>query len=198
MEYFKDEEPIAEVDDNLVINPEETSQQLNEIESSIPETQQEIPAETIEISNKSVINHLNPQENKYWHFTFKNEQNKNQLTQTIQNISGYGLTVEYGIPQNSPDITLKRNGEIVGKIHLLLCDRRDANLPEKYYCKIYFYHFTDQDLYQAVKTAVVNFFENFKSIEGGAKRNKLKRKIKTHKKKRVYRSKKSLKRKYYK
>ena len=187
---------MEENPDIPIPNPEETSEEINIIESSIPETEQEIPAETIEISNKSVVNHLKPQENKYWHFSFKNEENKNQLTQTLQNIPGYSLTVEYGLPQNTPDITLKMNDEVVGKIHLLLCDRRDANLPEKYYCKIYFYHFTKPELYQVVKTAVVNFFENFKSAENkqGGKRNKPNRKLKTQKRKRINRRKRTSKR----
>lgn len=187
---------MEENPDILNSNSEEVSQEINDIESSIPETEQDIPAETIEISNKTVINHLKPQESKYWHFSFKNESNKNQLTQILQNIPGYTLTVEYGIPQNTPDITLKMNNNIVGKIHLLLCDRRDANLPEKYYCKIYFYHFTKPELYQAVKTTVVNFFENFKSneIKQGGKRYKSTKKVKIHKKKRTIRRKRTLKR----
>lgn len=197
MDYFENEEQNGG-EDEQIINETQTPQEVNEVISSEPETQQEVPAETIEISNKMVINHLKPQENKYWHFTFKNEQDKNKLTQTLQNIPGYSLTVEYGQPQNSPDITLKMNNEIVGKIHLLLCDRRDANLPEKYYCKIYFYHFNKPELYQAIKTAVVNYFENFKGSEGGSRRHKPHRKIKTHKKKRVIHRKKTSKRKYHK
>lgn len=177
-------------------NPEETSQEINDIESSMPETEKEIPAETIEISNKSVISNLKPQENKYWHFSFKNEANKNELTQILQNIPGYNLTVEYGIPQNTPDITLKINDNIVGKLHLLLCDRRDANLPEKYYCKIYFYHFTNQKIFEAVKMTVINFFENFKTGENkiGGKFKKIYKKTKTHKKRRINRRKKTSKR----
>ena len=127
-----------------------------------------IPAETIEILDKNrILSHIKPQENKYWHFTFNTDSNKNQLTSAIQSIPGYSLTVEYGLPQNTPDITLKNDGKIVGKIHLLLCDRRDANLPNKYYCKIYFYHFDNEKLYQDVKATVINFFENFKSVSGG-------------------------------
>ena len=84
------------------------------------------------------------------------------MTNVLQNIQGYRLTAEYGVPINTADITLKHNGEVVGKIHLLLCDKRDANLPNKYYCKLYFYHFKNPQLFQAVKTALVNFFENFK------------------------------------
>jgi hypothetical protein len=184
---------------DLESNPDFETEKESEIEASAPvipsNSQKEVPAETIEISNKNIINHLKPQENKYWHFTFKNEANKNQMTRVLQNIPGYNLTVEYGIPVNSPDVTLKNNGETIGKIHLLLSDRRDANLPEKYYCKLYFYHFKNPELYQSVKTALVNFFENFKSNnKTGGKRNKLHKKIKTHKKRPIYRRKKTLKR----
>ncbi len=120
-----------------------------------------IPAETVEILNKGIITHLKPQENKYWHFMFKNEENNKKMTSLLENIPNYRLTVKYGLPQNTPDITLLMNGEIVGKIHLLLCDRRDANLPEKYYCKLFFYHFNNLQLFQTVKNTLVNFFTNF-------------------------------------
>jgi hypothetical protein len=171
--------------------------EISQTSQEIITEKKEIPAETIEISEKDkILPHIKPQENKYWHFTFNTDSNKKQLTDTLQNISGYnGLTVEYGIPQNTPDITLKRNGEIVGKIHLLLCDRRDTKSPEKYYCKIYFYHFKDNQLYQDVKAALINFFENFKPIvEKGGKLNKVIRRYKTHKKRRNIRRKKTSKR----
>ena len=121
---------------------------------------------TIEIANKkAVLRHVKPQESKYWHFKFSDPRHTNQMTNALQNIQGYRLTVEYGVPINTADITLKNNGEVVGKIHLLLCDKRDANLPNKYYCKLYFYHFKNPQLFQAVKTTLVNFFENFKTTQ---------------------------------
>ena len=192
---FKSQISIEMEDNPDIPEPNFDGQEVNEIESSMPETEQEIPAETIEIANKNVINYLKPQENKYWHFSFKNESNQNQLTQTLQNIPDYALTVEYGVPQNKPDITLKMNDNVVGKIHLLLSDRRDVNLPEKYYCKIYFYHFTNPELYQAVKTSLVNFFENFKPLKIGGKKNKSFKKRthikRTHTKKRLNQTKSS-------
>jgi hypothetical protein len=178
-------------------NPDFETEPESIVEASAPPPQdtatEEVPAETIEILNKSVISHLEPQKNKFWHFSFKNEQNTNQLTKVLQSIPGYSLTVEYGLPQSSPDITLKMNNEVVGKIHLLLCDRRDANLPEKYYCKLYFYHFKKPELFQAVKTSLVNFFENFKPVSGG-KQTKIHKKRRTHKKKRVIHRKKTARR----
>lgn len=170
---------------------EKQEQQENNEQAPMNSMKIVIPAETVEILNKGIISHLKPQENKYWHFMFKNEENNKKMTSLLQNIPGYSLTVDYGIPQNTPDITLKMNNEVVGKIHLLLCDRRDANLPEKYYCKLYFYHFNNLQLYQTVKNTLVNYFTNFKtaSMSDGKmirnKRNKLNKKnilLRTYKK----------------
>ncbi len=199
MEYFKDDEIFSGAEE-IEPNPVEITQKESEVLSSEPMTNQnKTYAETIEIPNNGVVSHLKPQETKNWRFSFKNEQDKNQLTKTLESIPGHRLTVEYDIKTEKPDITLKNEeGKEVGIINLLLCDRRDVNLPEKYYCKIYFGKFTDPTLYEAVKTAVVNFFEsinkpsNTQSVTGG-KRNKPRR---THKKKRVVRRKKTLKRKY--
>jgi hypothetical protein len=167
-----------------------------ETSEPIKKPDEEIPAETVEFSREKVINNLKPQENKYWRFSFKNENHTKLLENTIKQIPELNLTVNFEMKQNTPDITIKQGDSEVGKINLLLCDRRDANLPEKYYCKVYFYHFKDQQIYQAVKAAVVNFFDNLKSFNTplkdiGGKRNK----HRTYKKKRIVRRKKTSKRK---
>ena len=201
MEYFEDgnddltvDEPVLSQKENNIISsapPVETTSS----ETKMPETitSEEIEPETVEFS-KNVVNQLKPQENKYWRFSFKNEANTNRLKSVIESIPEYGLTVDFGVPQNTPDITIKQGETIVGKINLLLCDRRDANLPEKYYCKIYFYHFKNPALYQAVKTATVNLFEGLKAHikETGGKRN---RKRATIKRKRIGHKKKTMRRK---
>jgi hypothetical protein len=200
MEYFDkdstfDEEYGTQKENNVI------SSAPPPIEQSVPEItdseEKEIEPETVEISKQNIINHLKPQENKYWRFSFKNEANTNRLKSVIESIPEYGLTVDFGTPQNTPDITIKQGNDVVGKINLLLCDRRDANLPEKYYCKIYFYHFKNSALYEAVKASVVNLFETFKgatipSKGAGGKRH---RKRITIKRKRTVNKKKSLKRK---
>ncbi len=188
-DYF-DEEPasIENEEQEEQEQEEQEEQKINNIVASAPPPPKEIPAETIEIANKSIIAHLVPQESKFWHFTL-NGANKEQLTKILESIPEYRLTVEYGIPQNTPDITLKMNGEVVGKIHLLLCDRRDANLPEKYYCKLYFYQFKNKELYSKVKTTLVNFFENFKPITGGKRSKKHVTKRKNKKSVRIHRKK---------
>ena len=191
MEYFEEEGPQL-TDDVISSAPppiEQTSQESTIIEDK------DIEPETVEFS-KNLVNNLKPQENKYWRFSLKNEANTNGLIKAIKGVQS-DLTVEFGIPQNTPDITIKEpSGEIVGKLNLLLCDRRDANLPEKYYCKIYFYQFKNQNKYQAIKTAVVNFFESLKgasmpSKETGGRRHK---KRGTIKRKRIGNKKKSMKR----
>lgn len=201
MEYFEDgddltaDEPVLSQKENNIISSAPPPIETTSSETKMPETitSEEIEPETVEFS-KNVVNQLKPQENKYWRFSFKNEANTNRLKSVIESIPEYGLTVDFGVPQNTPDITIKQGETIVGKINLLLCDRRDANLPEKYYCKIYFYHFKNPALYQAVKTATVNLFEGLKAPikETGGKRN---RKRTTIKRKRIGHKKKTMRRK---
>jgi hypothetical protein len=160
---------------------------------SKPVATQKPEAETVEVSEevkKKVLQLVKPQESKYNHFQFKSQADTDKLTNILQIIPGHNITVSYGIPQSTPDITLSENGQIVGKIHLLLCDRRDANKPEKYYVKLYFYHFIDSSLQNTVKSALVSFFESFAnqqsnknntrtpiSLEKGGKRSKNRQQI---------------------
>lgn len=139
-----------------------------------PETVSKPEPETVEISEEAkrkILQLVKPQESKYNHFQFKLQADTDKLTNTLQNIPGHTITVSYGIPQSTPDITLSENGKIVGKIHLLLCDRRDANKPEKYYVKLYFYHFTDSSLQEATKSALLSFFESFRNVKQNNKHN---------------------------
>jgi hypothetical protein len=148
-----------------------------------------VEPETIEIVNKTaVLPYVKPQKSKFWHFEFISPGHQKNLSNVLTS-SNDGLTVEYGETQKSPDITLKRGSEIVGKIHLLLCDRRDANLPDKYYIKLYFYDFVDTDLYNNVKKTLIDFFENFKSnaLQQGGKKKR--RHHRTMKKRRMNRKK---------
>jgi hypothetical protein len=175
--------PAPDIPEEVTIEPNITSN-LNK----------EIPPETIEFSKENTLNNLKPQENKYWRFAFKKNEHMNLLENTIKNI-GLNLTVVFEMKQNTPDISILQGDNEVGKINLLLCDRRDANLPDKYYCKVYFYHFKDQEIYQAVKAAVVNFFENLKSNNTPLKEYGGKRKKGRTNKKRNMKRKKTMKRK---
>lgn len=187
--------------ETIPVNESNETNELNEINESndilsVIEEKKEIPAETIEIQKKDIIPYLKPQESKYWRFTFKKDEDTNRLKEIIKGL-GDGLTVNFETKQETPDIVIKLDNNIIGKINLLLCDRRDANLPEKYYCKLHFFHFTNQVFYDKVRNAVIHFFQNFKQdtsnmkiIKGGKKKYTIKRgkrKIhyRTYKQKRV-------------
>jgi hypothetical protein len=188
------DQDFPDIEDEIVASETPVSEEPIS-EAPTLEPVKEVQPKMIEIVHKDkVLRHVQPQESKYWHFTFINQADQDQLTRVLETIPNYNLTVTYGLTQNSPDIILYQDDEIVGKIHLLLCDKRDANLPAKYYCKIYLYHFQNQDLFNNVEVALVNFFENFKSAamnrkeKGGAKirnkrstRRKSRRSKKTHK-----------------
>jgi hypothetical protein len=202
MEYF-DEDIREDTNENEQGDDQSDKQEVNQEykqevnknslsdSKNIVTTENEIKPETIEISKK-ILNYLKPQESKYWRFSFKNESNMNQLKSVIESIPEYDLTVEFSFSQNTPDVIIKQDNTIVGKINLLLCDRRDANLPEKYYCKLYFYHFKNEILYQKVKENVINLFDKLvnasKSLKisgksHNKKHNTIKRKHRIYKKK---------------
>jgi len=161
----------------LETSENESNEQLSDIISSIPEIKQKIPPETIEFA-KEKTKYLKPQENKFWRFTFKDNQNTDILKQNIESLD---LTVSFDMRQNEPDITIKQDANIIGKVNLILSDRRDVNLPEKYYCKVYFYDFSNQELYMKIKYVIENFFNNLKISNTNEKSGKYKKHY-THKK----------------
>ncbi len=168
-------------------NPQEEQKEIEEVEASAPPPSETVPnenesnenttqskgiqAENIEIANKNVIKYLIPRENKKTHFILDNI-NENKLISKLKSILGDKLTVEYAVKKKDPGMTLLMDGEEVGKIHFLLCDAPNVNLPEKYYCKLFFYDFKYQDLYNKVKSTVIDFFENFSGNTSGGKRIK--------------------------
>jgi hypothetical protein len=163
-----EEESMIPVPQQQTKQPQQTDYQEQTVEQvQTEQIGEDIKPVSVEIANKkTILRHVKPQESKYWHFKFIDPRNTNQMTTLLQSLDGYRLTVEYSFKINTADIKLIQNNietnEIVGKIHLLLCDKRDANLPNKYYCKLFFFHFKNYQLFQAVKAALVNFFENFK------------------------------------
>ena len=163
MSAVDDYDGIMEQESMIPVPQTQQDRQGQQDQQDQQDQTEDVKPVTIEIANKkAILRHVKPQESKYWHFKFSDPRHTNQMTNVLQNIQGYRLTVDYGLRINTADITLKQNEEIVGKIHLLLCDKRDANLPNKYYCKLFFFHFKNPQLFNAVKNALVNFFENFK------------------------------------
>jgi hypothetical protein len=131
-------------------------------------------------AKERILAKVQKQKNKYWHFQFKNDRDLDNLKKTIENIPNIPLTVIYNFEgQSHADVTLLQDNQEVGKIHFLLCDRRNSNLPEKYYIKLYFFNFKDNELFNKVKEVVTNYFNNIginQRKEIGGKRQKTFRK----------------------
>lgn len=199
---------IPEYDDRVTISEPQKVETTNSLESNIPQTE-EVEPKTIEISEQGkqrVLPYVEPQKNKFYRFRFKDESNKNELINKLKSILGDNITVDIDNKetesQNKPDILIKENGEIIGKINLLLSDRRNANRPEKYYIKLYFREFKTPESMNKVKEGLKEFFEKFQSTnkapantqQGGIKRTKC-GPSRTHKKhKQIKRSRKTNKR----
>ncbi len=150
-----------------------------------------LPHESVEIASplkERILSKVRKQNNKYWHFQFKNDKDLDHLKQRIESIPNLNLTVVYNFEgQNKADVTLLQGDKEVGKVHFLLCDRRDSNLPAKYYVKLYFFNFNDENIINAVKDVVTSYFNNFGSNqikERGGKRQKALGVNRTYKKRR--------------
>jgi hypothetical protein len=149
-EYREEQEPPVPIE-------QEEQEYEKVVEKSATVEGANIKPELIELDKRKILPHVKPQKNKYWHFQLS-EGNQAKLQKELETIPNYKLTATFGIPQNTADITLTQQNNIVGKIHFLLCDRRDANLPEKYYTKLFFFHFNDAALLNMVRNRLLNFF----------------------------------------
>lgn len=143
-----------------------------------------LPHESVEIASPAkerILSKVRKQHNKYWHFQFKNDRDLDALKSKLESVSN--LNVMYNFEgQNKADVTLLKDDKEVGKIHFLLCDRRDSNLPAKYYVKLYFFNFTDEDILNKVKEVVSDYFNNvIGSKKKGGKHQRTYKKRTNHK-----------------
>lgn len=101
------------------------------------------------------------------HFRLKNKSDRQKLLGVIDSISDVvGPIVssyDYGRKYDT-DIIIRKKGDSnsvkpIGKIHLLLFDRRDRYNHEKYYMKLHFFQFVNDALFERVKQAVTGFFQ---------------------------------------
>ena len=89
------------------------------------------------------------------------------MLHTIEDASTIGPLIasyDYGRKYDT-DIIIRKKGESnstkpIGKIHLLLFDRRDRYNHEKYYIKLHFFQFANDELFHTVKEAVTTFFNS--------------------------------------
>jgi hypothetical protein len=95
------------------------------------------------------------------HFQFKTKEMERRFQQMIEQIPDLTVRFDYGREDKS-DILLVSSSDptqIVGKIHLLLVDRRDRGDPSKRYVKIHLFHMKDPQQFELVRQRVTNFFE---------------------------------------
>jgi hypothetical protein len=101
------------------------------------------------------------------HFRLKQKSDRQKLLHTIEGASTVGPIIasyDYGRKYDT-DIIIRKKGESnstkpIGKIHLLLFDRRDRYNHEKYYMKLHFFQFANDELFHKVKQAVTTFFNS--------------------------------------
>jgi hypothetical protein len=117
----------------------------------------------------------------YTHFRLKDKLHRQKLLDIIKGASTVGPIVasyDYGRKYKT-DIIIRNEGDSgktkpIGKIHLLLFDRRDRYNIGKYYIKLHFFQFANSELFHSVKEAVTTFFNSLpRSTEsyGSTRRN---------------------------
>jgi hypothetical protein len=100
------------------------------------------------------------------HFRLKHKSDRQKLLHAIEAASSIGPIVasyDYGRKYDT-DIIIRKKGDPnsakpIGKIHLLLFDRRDRYNIEKYYIKLHFFQFANDELFNNIKNAVTAFFQ---------------------------------------
>ena len=116
--------------------------------------------ETLTMPNPGrIFPHIMAQEST--HFQFKTKEMERRFQQMIEQIPDLTVRFDYGREDKS-DILLVSSSDptqIVGKLHLLLVDRRDRGDPLKRYVKIHLFHMKDPQQFELVRQRIIGFFE---------------------------------------
>jgi hypothetical protein len=116
--------------------------------------------ETLTMTNPSrIFPYIMAQEST--HFQFKTKEMERRFQQMIEQIPDLTVRFDYG-KEDKSDILLVSSSDptqIVGKLHLLLVDRRDRGDPSKRYVKIHLFHMKDPQQFELVRQRVTDFFE---------------------------------------
>jgi len=125
-----------------------------------PERVDHMKGETLTMANPGrIFPYIMAQEST--HFQFKTKEMERRFQQMIEQIPDLTVRFDYGREDKS-DILLVSSSDptqIVGKLHLLLVDRRDRGDPSKRYVKIHLFHMKDPQQFELVRQRVTNFFE---------------------------------------
>ena len=129
--------------------------------------------------SQRILSRLERQKNKYWHFKFVKESDYINLEIALLKEAGLTVQPNYGGKKHA-DLTLFKDGVMVGKIHLLHANRPDICDPTTFYVKLHFYDF-ENDLFEFVKNVMITYFhsldqsKNRSNFRGGKKTRKQKR-----------------------
>ena len=149
MERMMEREPMAERVVERVPMPERVADRVDHMKG-----------ETLTMTNPGrIFPYIMAQEST--HFQFKTKEMERRFQQMIEQIPDLTVRFDYG-KEDKSDILLVSSSDptqIVGKLHLLLVDRRDRGDPSKRYVKIHLFHMKDPQQFELVRQRVTDFFE---------------------------------------
>jgi hypothetical protein len=149
MERMMEREPMAERVVERVPMPERVADRVDHMKG-----------ETLTMTNPGrIFPYIMAQEST--HFQFKTKEMERRFQQMMEQIPDLTVRFDYGREDKS-DILLVSSSDptqIVGKLHLLLVDRRDRGDPSKRYVKIHLFHMKDPQQFELVRQRVTDFFE---------------------------------------
>ena len=126
----------------------------------VPEQVDHMKGETLVMANPGrIFPYIMAQEST--HFQFRTKEMERRFQQMIEQIPDLTVRFDYGREDKS-DILLVSSSDptqIVGKLHLLLVDRRDRGDPSKRYVKIHLFHMKDPQQFELVRQRITSFFE---------------------------------------
>ena len=115
----------------------------------------------------SILNRLDRQKLKYWHFQFKDSNDLENVKNKIRN-NDSSITVEHNYQgKKHPDLIISKDGSPIGKLHFLYCNRPDICDPNLFYVKVHYYDFNSDSLLERVKEIMSNVFNTMASTQGG-------------------------------
>ena len=136
-----------------------------------PDRVDHMKGETLTLANPGrIFPYIMAQEST--HFQFKTKEMERRFQQMIEQIPDLTVRFDYGREDKS-DILLVSSSDptqIVGKLHLLLADRRDRGDPSKRYVKIHLFHMKDPQQFELVRQRVVDFFEKMHPVRASTTR----------------------------
>lgn len=113
--------------------------------------------------HRRIMRRIHFQEIKKSHFQFNQQTDLEELLNELRSTFQGGLQIEQSDKRETPDLTLRINGEVIAKIHFLGRNKNDVIKPAplRYYIKIYLYHCKNESHFQMIQTAVQSFFSKW-------------------------------------